>query len=217
MAKVTGPLMSFGASGQIGKGIVMGNWRGVKYARSYVKPANPQTNAQQANRALFAFMREMWKLAPSIVADAWNAFAAGRPFTGMNKWVGENVRVIGSATDLQDLIGSPGARGGLPPSAFAAVTGGGSGEINVTFTAPTPPAGWTIAKAQCFAVHDQDPHGIFDGVFIANEDSTSPYAITLTGLGSAKPCVVCGWLKWTKPDGSLAYSVSLLDTATSGA
>ena len=57
MAKLTGPLLSFGATGQIAKTMVVGTWRGIDYARQYVVPANPRTTAQQANRTRFALLR----------------------------------------------------------------------------------------------------------------------------------------------------------------
>ena len=133
MAKVTAPLLSMGASGQIGKSMVLGNWRGVKYARQHVVPANPQTVAQQTNRTSFAQLREMWKLAPAVLRAPWDAFASGRKFTGMNAFVGENLRVVGKQADLSNFLGSPGARGGLPPQGIAVAAGAASGEVTLTF------------------------------------------------------------------------------------
>ena len=217
MAKLTGPLLSFGARGQIGKAMVVAKWRGIDYGRQYVIPANPQTVAQQANRTRFAFLREMWKLAPPIVVAPWNAFAQGKPFTGMNKFVGENNRLLNGETDLQMLLASPGAGGGLPPTAFSGSTGGSSGEIDFDFTVPTQiPDGWTITATQVAAVVDQDPTGIFDGVFVATEVTSAPYDGTITGLPAATPCVVMGWIKWEKANGQAAYSVSIADAVTSG-
>lgn len=46
MAKVTGPLQSFGASGQIAKSIVFGSWKGIAWVRRHVIPANPQSSGQ---------------------------------------------------------------------------------------------------------------------------------------------------------------------------
>src|SRR3546814_18679316 len=107
MAKVNGPFLSFGGRGQIGKAMVAAKWCGVQYVREYVVPANPRSVAQQAVRTLFAYLREMWKLAPSETILAWNAFAKGRPFTGMNKFVGENERVRKGETKLANFIGNP--------------------------------------------------------------------------------------------------------------
>lgn len=217
MAKVTAPLLSFGARGQIAKTMVIGSWRGVRYAREYVVPANPRTTAQQAVRTLFAYLREMWKLAPSEVLAAWNSFAQGRPFTGMNKFIGENVRVLNGETDMNNFIGSPGSKGGLPPLTFSAATGTSPGEVVATFTVPAAPDGWALDKAVAVAFPDADPTGIFMGPFVQGTDNSSPYEITLAGLGAGVPCQVAGWLVWTKPNGDLAYSVAMLDQATSDA
>jgi hypothetical protein len=187
----------------------------VKYARQHVVPANPRTIAQQNVRSLFAYLREMWKLAPAEVLATWDDFAAGRPFTGMNKFVGENVRVMNGETDMDNFIGSPGSRGGLPAVSFAAVTGGSAGTIDWTLTPPSLPSGWTIAKAVAVAFPDADPTGIFSGPFVQSTDATSTYGGTLSGLGSAIPCQVSGWLVWNKPDGKLAYSVGTTVQATS--
>ena len=103
MAKISAPLLSMGATGSIGDAITFGTWRGISYARQKVTPANPRTAAQQANRQRFALLREMWKLAPAVLRAPWTAFAAGRPFTDMNKFVGENVRTLNGQMDVCKL------------------------------------------------------------------------------------------------------------------
>lgn len=218
MAKLTGPLLSFGATGKIADAMVMGSWRGIKYARSYVVPANPRTTAQQANRTRFALLREMWKLAPPTVQAPWNAFATGRPFLGFNKFVGENNRLLNGETDFAQGIMSPGARGGLPPVSVSAATGGSTGEVDVTIV-PTDqlPTGWTISQCAACAFLEQDPVGLFTGPFVAGTDATDPYVVTLD-LGVAADVAACfGWVEYTKPDGLTAYSVSIYDSATTGA
>src|SRR5262245_18965190 len=100
MSKTTAPLLSFDAAGSIGKTVVYSRWRGVSYARRHVVPANPNTTAQQEVRSTFALLREMSKLAPTLALAPWDAFAKGRPFTGMNKFVGENVRVLKGAANM---------------------------------------------------------------------------------------------------------------------
>lgn len=217
MAKLTGPLLSFGAKGAIGKTLVASKWRGVAYARQYTVPSNPQTTAQMQVRTTFALLREMWKLAPAQLQEAWNAFAQGRPFTGMNKEVGENVRVLNGQPDMQQYIASPGAGGGLAPLSFNAVTGSVAGTIDCTFTVPAAPAGWTLTKAVAIGFKDQDPSGIFIAPIAVGEDLAAPYAVTLTGLPAGELCVCSGWLVWTKADGKLAYSVSLNDSAVADA
>lgn len=208
MSKTTAPLLSFDARGQIAKSMVYSSWRGVKYARRHVIPANPQTTRQMEVRKTFALLREMWKLAPAILTAPWTAFAQGRPFTDMNKFVGENVRVLNTETDMANFIGSPGAKGGLPAADYV-FDSPASDTATVTFTMPTPPTGWSITAAQAVAVPDQNPSGFFEGTIVAAEDTAGPaYVVTLSGLDGGNDYVVSAWVKWTKPDGSFAYSVS---------
>ena len=217
MAKTTAPVLSFDARGTIADTVTFASWRGVKYARQRVVPANPNTQAQQTVRKTFALLREMWKVLPELGRAPWAAFAAGRPFTGDNKFVGENVRVLNGEALMTDFIGSPGARGGPPPLSAIATQGSSTGEIDIDITPPTPPTGWTVNSAVALAFNDQDPSGFFTGPLVADDDDTDPYQFTLTGLGAAESCIVAMWLVWNKPDGSLAYSVSVVDTVTSGA
>ena len=218
MAKLTGPLLSFGARGQIGKAMVVAKWRGIDYARQYVVPANPQTTAQQLNRSMFAMLREMWKLSPAAVRAPWTSFAQGRPFLPVNKYVGENIRLLNGTTDLQAMIMSPGAKGGLPPSSVSAAAGGATGEIDVTVNVPTQlPDGWSITEIAATAVVDQIPTGLFSGNYVADTEANPANDITLTGFQAAEDCVAFGWVVYEKPDGTLAYSVSVADTVTSGA
>jgi len=60
MARVKGPLLSFDASGQLGKTVVFMNWKGIKDVRQHVVPANPKTEAQQAQRSKLAAAVERW-------------------------------------------------------------------------------------------------------------------------------------------------------------
>lgn len=216
MAKLTGPLLSFDARGSVGKTLVTSNWRGVKYARQYVIPANPRTTAQQANRTRFALLREMYKLAPAEVIAPWTAFATGRPFLPVNKFVGENNRLLNGETTFDNAIMSPGARGGLPPTSVTASTGTSSGEVDVEVIVPTVlPDGWTIDSIVAAAMVDQDPVGLFTGPFVADSDVPPATSITLGGMGSAVDCMCFGWVTYLKPDGLTAYSVSLSSAATS--
>lgn len=215
MAKLTGPLLSMGAKGQIGKAMVVGNWRGIDYARQYVTPANPRTTKQQANRTRFALLREMYKLAPATVQEPWIAFATGRPFLPFNKFVGENNRLLVGQSDFSTAIMSPGARGGLPPGGVAVADGGDSTSVDVTVTPPTTlPTGWTVDHVAAAAFIDQDPVGLFSGPFVAGTDADPQNDINLTGFAQTDDVRVFGWVVYERPDGKLAYSVSLTDTVT---
>jgi len=52
MAKVTGPIHSDSASGKLADAMVFATWKGVKYVRQYVIPANPQSSDQGDQRII---------------------------------------------------------------------------------------------------------------------------------------------------------------------
>lgn len=214
MSKLTGPLLSFGAKGQIGKTLVVSDWRGVKYARQYVVPANPQTAAQTEVRDTFAFLNSLWLVAPAIFRAPWTQNAVGRKYTDRNKLISENVGLLINQANCNLFIASPGALGGPPLEGIAAVGGALSGEIDVTVTNPTVPTGWTLASVSFIAFPDQDPQTAFVGPFATATDATDPYTATLSGLGSGVACQVFAYPVWTRPDGRTAYGASLTDQAT---
>lgn len=209
MAKITGPLLSLGASGTIAKTITYSKWRGVDYVRQRVVPENPNTAAQALTRNAFSWLVEAWKLAPTLLVTPWDTHALGRAFTGRNAFIGQNVAVLRPETDLLLLIGSPGARGGLPPNTFTAADG--TGKITCTFDPPAVPTGWTLDAAQAACFPDGSPQAALSGVWIAAEETSTPWT-TVDLPGTAADTYQCvGWLEWTKPDGRVAYSVSLGD------
>jgi len=53
MAKVTAPLMSFGARGKIANSLVFFPWKGINAVRQYVIPTNPKTDRQIVQRGYF--------------------------------------------------------------------------------------------------------------------------------------------------------------------
>lgn len=217
MAKITAPLLSLSARGTIAETITFSAWRGVDYARQRVVPANPKTTAQELTRDTFALLREMWKLNGTIGRAPWDAFAKGRKFTGMNSFVGENLRVLRPETDMLKFIGSPGAAGGISFPSISVTTGAGSGEIDVALTAPTLPTGWSITQAGFIAFPEQAPDGIFEGPLQNASTMSAPWETTFTGFTASDDIIASGWFEYEKPDGFPAYSVGLTDTATAGA
>lgn len=214
MAKLTGPLLSFGASGQIGKTLVTADWKGIKYARQYTIPANPNTSEQQLTRNTFRFLSSLWLNSPSLFRAPWTANAVGRAYTDRNKLMAENIPVIRDELDLNNFIASPGALGGPPLDSMTAVAGGLSGEIDSTATPPTPPTGWTLVSVTFVAIPDQDPAVPFVGPLVAISDASSAYTADFTALTAGADYQITAWPVWTRPDGKTAYGPSLIDQAT---
>lgn len=212
MAKPTGGLLSFDARGQVAKTIVFSSWRGRAYVRRYTVPSNPNSAAQQLTRDTFAWLSQVWKRSPALFQAPWAAYATGQPLTDRNAFNKFNVGVLRAAADLANMVFSPAAKGGLPPD--AAVATAGANQISIAVTAPTPPTGWTVAAAVGAAIADQDPQSGLLYDITAAEDTTSAYAVVLTGLDTGVLYRWGVWLRWTKPDGSTAYSIALTGTST---
>ena len=206
MAKTVGPLLSLGARGSIAKTAVFSKWRGIPYVRQHVIPANPNSVGQQATRNVFRTMVEMWKLLPTVGVDPWDLFATGRPFLGRNAFIGQNVAAMRGEVDMDLQVGSPGAKGGIPPVSIAPTTIAGGG-IEVNMTEPPIPPGWGLTNGVAIVFPDQDPAIAFVG-------PTTGLAIfpvgglDFTGLDTV-PYQVRAWIEWTKPDTTTAYSVAL--------
>lgn len=211
MAKVNAPLLSFGASGTIGGTQVYSTWRGVAYARQHVVPANPKTVEQTKTRTSFAWLSGLWKLAAPKAQEPWNAYAAGRAFTGRNALISANNGALRAATDITGLIMSPGARGGLAlPTATAA---GGAGTVTITPIAPSLPTGWAIVEAVGLLINAQNPQEAVQWNTQTISNAVTPYHIAFTGL-AAGDYEWGVWFKYTKPDGTYAYSPSFTGTST---
>lgn len=204
-----------GASGTIGKTITFGKWKGVPYARQRVIPANPQTVKQTNNRSIWAMIGQAWLFAPSAVTAAFNAFATGKQLTGRNKFFSENQKLLATdpvATDITGFVMSPGNGGGLPATTLTITPG--ADQLTVAADVPDAPAGWTLVRAHAAALLNQDPTDAFSGVWFYGNDASGPYSIVLTGLETGQEYAVGFWLEWEKPDGSIAYSISLNGTGT---
>lgn len=212
MAKPTGPLLSFGARGTIAKTATYSSWKGRGYVRQRVIPANPNSTGQQSTRNAFSVSSEIWKSAPTLFQAPWDRFAVGQVLTGRNRFMGDYVSTLRGLANMDTMPFSPGAKGGLAPVSIALTPG--VGQITVDFTNPAAPTGWTLASAIAAAIADDDPEATVLTTVTAGEDAATQAQVILTGLTAAQLYVVGGWLRWTKPDGSVAYGASINDTAT---
>lgn len=218
MGKLTGALLSMGASGSIGKTLVYSKWKGVAYARQHVIPANPRTTKQVNNRSVWSMLGQAWLYAPSAVLAAFNAFAVGKALTGRNKFYSDNQKLLATdpvAEDLTGFVMSPGNNGGLPAQNLLITPA--SGSLTVSADVPDAPAGWTLVKAHAAALLNQDPTDSFSGEWFYGFDASDPYSVTLTGMTNGQEYAVGFFLEWTRPDGKTAYSISLSGVGTPSA
>ena len=105
MVKPKAPLFGFGASGQLGKAIVFGSWKGIDVAREYVVPANPDSSAQSTQRGYFTAAVGQWHDPTNVLTAtdkaAWNRLAGVQPSprSGFNEFTRRfvNERVAGGS------------------------------------------------------------------------------------------------------------------------
>lgn len=98
MARVTGPLMSFDASGSLAGSIVFSKWRGRNYVRRHAVPANPRSAAQLAVRSIMAFLATRWKHIDPSSQATWLESADSLKISAFNRYAGVNAR------DWRDLL-----------------------------------------------------------------------------------------------------------------
>lgn len=214
MAKVTGPILSLGAKGQIAKGMVFATWRGVKYARQYVVPSNPNSTKQQAVRSLFAGLNSIYKYTPEDVRQAWTAAASGRKLFDRNLFISQNLTELKGGSDRSDIVMSPGALGGPPLEGMTATTGSSSGEIDVTAEKPDVTDDWHLTKVIFAAVPNASPGSILSEVLSTLGTTDFPASETIDGLDTGQEYVISAFPIWTRPDGRTAFGHSINATAT---
>ena len=206
MAKVTAPLLSFGASGTIAKVQTYAKWRGVPYARKHVIPANPKSTAQTLTRDIFTNFNTRWKQGGPLMRAPWDRFAVGQALVGRNSYMGKNLNLTRGDVDMAAYIGSPGAKGGLPASTLVLTTVAALG-IEAVITVPAAPTGWTLTSAIATCLVDQTPELAVADIVQEGEDVATPFQVDFTGL-TAVTYFVQAWLKWAKPDTSIAVAVA---------
>jgi len=95
MAKVLAPLLSGKARGQIMKSLVFFPWKSINAVRQYVVPANPNTGAQQAQRARMTAGVDEWHATAFTAKDktAWDKLAStlAKIMSGFNTYIREHI------------------------------------------------------------------------------------------------------------------------------
>lgn len=208
MAKTTAPLLSFGASGSLAKTMVASKWKGRPYMRQHVVPANPNSTGQQSTRNAFSFASNVWKNMGALAVAPWDRYAVGQVLTGRNAMTGSFVKNVRGETDLNNMVFSPGAKGGVAPADITITPG--DDQLTIDLVAPAVPTGWTLDSFICVALQDQDYASPDTYITFEDEDDTGPgYQVVLAGLADATTYQVGGFIRWLKPDGSVAYGPSI--------
>jgi len=101
MAKIKCGILSR-TTGKVG-GVVGGSWKGINYIREHVNPANPQTAAQQSQRAR---MRNAVKLIKPAIATVLNVYVdpLTRRMSGFNRFIKTNINRVPPDGGMANII-----------------------------------------------------------------------------------------------------------------
>lgn len=180
MARVTGPLFSFSASGAIGKTLVASSWKGRAYFRKLVTPANPKSALQVSVRAMMRFLAQQWAGIGSTPQGTWEDLADAGQISPFNAYVGRNAS---RWREFQAPSQSyPAAETGTEPVATLDSATGGPSYIDLAFTITTLNDVWGVMIFR-------SPTGTFDTsrancIAVALIDGTGAFTYTDSGLAA---------------------------------
>lgn len=83
-------------------GVVGSQWKDINYLREYVRPANPNTAAQQTQRGIF---KDAVSMAKPIVGPILNSYVSPfrKSMSGFNWFLSTNMGEFGDGGDLADV------------------------------------------------------------------------------------------------------------------
>lgn len=185
MAKIKAGILSK-VSGKVA-GVVGGTWKGTNYLRELVKPSNPNTPLQQAQRGKMAFVVAS---ARQVVGDVLNPYLNKfcKTMSGYNWFCRENIKRLGG-TPLAFTSVPVLSFGTLGTGAIEADTLAGNGGIQLT-AVPSVPAGHSLKLVYGFVEDNGNWYGVGEQ---ANPTTGTVYGSTagIKASGTANLAAVC--------------------------
>jgi len=147
MARVTGPLMSFDASGTIAGAVVFAKWRGRNYVRRHAVPSNPRTVGQIAARSIIAFLGKRWDSLGDEAKATWEDGAESLKISPFNEYIRINAR--NWRDQMAPSQDTPAERilVGDPPTEIAGVAHGRQVVLTVTLVDPSNLWGIVVCRS----------------------------------------------------------------------
>jgi len=133
MARISFSPLIVEASGKV-KDTVFSRWKGRAYIRSRVTPANPQSASQTAVRESLARCVSLWQSMTADMYTNWNTYASPYSISGYNAFMRQN-RADEQAGSVLQVTAQDSLLSGV--DTFAAATGSGAGEADLTWTGGT--------------------------------------------------------------------------------
>lgn len=189
-------------------GMVAARWKGTNYVRQHVKPANPNTAGQQAQRAK---MKNITEWGRRIVDSILNPYTipALKNMSAFNGFVSRNVKAQTSGTLDLSLVTV--TQGSLYPSSFPAMSASVN-TYNIDFTWSDALHGEALATDVAVQlVYNETQDSFYLQATGTRADGGSAYHLNETSI--AEDDVLHGWLFFASADG-LRVSDSLYKTCT---
>jgi len=132
MAKVTGPLFSFDASGTVGNAVTFSKWKGRSIVKRKATPSNPKTSPQVGIRASFAGCIAAYKALTTGNQSLWKLVGQAAQTTGLNAMVKRGQRNLKALMGIQQLPTQAASVAPYHPTGLAAVVNGD--QVTLTWT-----------------------------------------------------------------------------------
>jgi len=179
MAVVSGPLLSLGASGQLGGAIVFSSWKGRPVVRQLVTPSNPKSAKQTARRAMMAFLTKYWATLPGANQASWDTLAKATNISPFNAYVAHNQQLW---TQFNPPTSYYQHAAGVPATTAVVTATGGVGQASLSIALGTLNDNWGVA---IFAKNGSAPTGIFSEVVYVATGVATPALAVITPLTPA--------------------------------
>jgi hypothetical protein len=176
MAVVSGPLMSLGASGQVGGAIVFSSWKGRPVVRQLVTPSNPKSAKQVANRVMMRFLSQQWALLSGTNQASWDNLARSTNIAPVNAYTSYNMR---RWTQFTPPTAELNHAAGTPATTAVVTATAGVGQASLSIALGTLNDNWGVAV---FAKLGSAPTGIFTEVAYVLRGVATPALVVITPL-----------------------------------
>jgi hypothetical protein len=157
-------------SGKVGN-VVGASWKGIRYIRQYVIPANPDTDAQKVERGLFADLAHLAKaLLGPVLQVFWDPFL--RSNSGWAEFIGVNRDLYETPDDFSTVQI---ARGNLEGAVCASAVYSGS-VVAISWSEAVLGNGSLTDKACCFVYDEVNKVGFFSAA-TTRDDEVCPVTV----------------------------------------
>jgi hypothetical protein len=176
MAVVSAPLMSLGASGQLGGAIVYSSWKGRPVVRQLVTPSNPKSAKQSARRAMMRFLTQAWAALSGTNHASWDTLAKATNIAPINAYVAHDQRLW---TQFSPPTAEYLHAAGTAATTAVITATGGVGQASLSIALGTLNDNWGVVV---FAKLGSAPTGVFSEVILVPRGTATPVLCVITPL-----------------------------------